>query len=92
MASGGVAMRSGARNASIDGKIYSSDWGIDFSRLAFPVRFWHGGQDRNIPAVLAARFVQKLPHAKLEVLDEDGHYSLPMLRNAEIVGELLGWK
>src|SRR5205814_2862788 len=92
MASGRVAVRSGARNASIDGKIYSSDWGIDFSRVDFPVRFWHGGMDRNIPSTLAAKFVKKIPQARLEVLESDGHYSLPMLRNEEIVGELLGWK
>lgn len=90
--SGRVGVGSGSRNLSTDGRIYASDWGIDFSTVRFPIRYWHGGRDKNIPASIVARFVQKLPGARLEVLDEDGHYSLPMLRKDEIVGELLGWK
>ena len=87
-----MGVGSGSRNLSADGRIYASDWGIDFSTVRFPIRYWHGGRDKNIPASIVARFVQKLPGARLEVLDEDGHYSLPMLRKDEIAGELLGWK
>jgi pimeloyl-ACP methyl ester carboxylesterase len=90
--SGRAGVGSGSRNLSADGRIYASDWGIDFSTVQFPIRYWHGGRDKNIPASIVAKFVQKMPGARLEVLDEDGHYSLPMLRKDEIVGELLGWK
>lgn len=90
MTSGRTGVTSGARNVSADGNIYSSDWGIDFSKVRFPIRYWHGGQDNNIPAKLVGRFVQKMPEARLEVLEHDGHYSLPMLGNERIVGELLG--
>ena len=33
--------------------------------------------------------MKKMPNATLTVFDEDGHYSLPMLCNEEIVDELL---
>lgn len=92
MQSGRVGVGSGARALSADGNIYSSDWGIDLAQVRFPIRYWHGGQDRNIPAAMVERLVQRLPNAALTVLPEDGHYSLPMLCNEEITGELLGWK
>jgi pimeloyl-ACP methyl ester carboxylesterase len=92
MESGRVAISSGARCLAEDGNIYTADWGIDLGSVRFPIRYWHGGLDRNIPPSLVARFVKRMPEAKLLVLDEDGHYSLAMLRNEEIVGSLLGWK
>lgn len=88
--SGRVGLQSGARALSTDGNIYSSDWGIDLGSVAYPIRYWHGGQDQNIPPALVDRFVRKMPNASLTVLDDDGHYSLPLLHNAEVVQALLG--
>lgn len=89
MASGRVGVTSSVRSVSTDGNIYSSDWGIDFSSMRFPIRYWHGGRDSNIPVSMVERFVQKMPNAKLTVFEEDGHYSLPMLGGEVIVDALL---
>ncbi|WP_395738287.1 alpha/beta fold hydrolase [Prosthecobacter sp.] len=89
MASGRVGVTSSVRSVSTDGNIYSSDWGIDFSKVLFPLRYWHGGRDKNIPVTMIERFVRKMPNAKLTVFEEDGHYSLPMLGAEKIVDVLL---
>jgi pimeloyl-ACP methyl ester carboxylesterase len=89
MTSGRIGVCSPVRALSTDGDIYSSDWGIDFTSVKYPIRYWHGGRDSNIPVTMVERFVQKLPIASLTVLQEDGHYSLPMLCIDMIVGELL---
>ncbi len=89
-ASGRVGIQAGARRLALDGNIYSSDWGIDFGTVRFPIRYWHGGRDKNIPVGMVERFVARLPDAKLTVLPEDGHYSLPMLCNERVVAEVLG--
>ena len=89
MESGRVGVGSPVRALSVDGDIYSSDWGIDFGRVLFPIRYWHGGRDSNIPVTMVERLVEKMPNASLTVLQEDGHYSLPMLCIEMIVGELL---
>jgi pimeloyl-ACP methyl ester carboxylesterase len=88
MSSGRVGVRSGARQLAADGSVYSSDWGIDLGNVRFPIHYWHGGRDKNIPAAMAQRFVARLPSAKLTLLPDDGHYSLPMLCNEQIVAEL----
>jgi len=89
MASGRVGVTSSVRSVSTDGNIYSSDWGIDFGSVQFPIRYWHGGRDSNIPVSMVERFVQKMPNATLTVLEEDGHYSLPLLCSEQIVDDLL---
>jgi pimeloyl-ACP methyl ester carboxylesterase len=91
-ASGRVAVRSGARELAADGTIYSSEWGMDLGGIRFPIHYWHGGCDKNIPPGIVQKFLQRLPNASLTVMAEDGHYSLPMLCNEEIVAELHGWK
>jgi pimeloyl-ACP methyl ester carboxylesterase len=90
MTSGRVGVGSGARKLSADGNIYSSDWGIDLGSLAYPIHYWHGGRDKNIPAAMVERFVERMPNAKFTMLAEDGHYSLPMLCIGDVVGELTG--
>jgi pimeloyl-ACP methyl ester carboxylesterase len=89
MASGRVGVTSSVRSVSTDGNIYSSDWGIDFVKMLFPIRYWHGGRDKNIPVTMIERFVKKMPNANLTVFEEDGHYSLPMLGTEVIVDALL---
>lgn len=89
MSSGWEGVMSSARAVTEDGNIYSSDWGIDLARVTYPIRYWHGGCDSNIPHTLVERFVRKMPHARLSIFDEDGHYSLPLLRSGVIVDALL---
>ncbi len=91
MSSGRAGVGSGARRLSTDGNVYTSDWGFPLSGVQFPIRYWHGGKDKNIPASMVKDFVNRIPNATLTVLPEDGHYSLPMLCNELILGELMGW-
>lgn len=86
---GRESLLSGARAVSTDGNIYSSDWGIDLASVSYPVRYWHGGRDLNIPASLVEKFVARLPHARLTILPEEGHYSLPMLCGGQIIASLV---
>lgn len=92
MRSGRIGVGSGARKLSTDGNVYSSDWGFSLEDVTFPIHYWHGGQDKNIPASMVQKFVCRIPNARLTVLPEDGHYSLPMLCNERILGELMGWQ
>ncbi|HEY1050412.1 MAG TPA: alpha/beta hydrolase [Prosthecobacter sp.] len=89
MASGRTGLTSAPRAVTTDGNIYSSDWGIDLRSVLYPIRYWHGGQDLNIPHTMIERFVHQIPNARLTILPEDGHYSLPLLESDRILGELL---
>ncbi len=73
-----------------DGNLYSSDWGFNLGDIRFPVHFWHGDDDWNIPLGLAQKTAARIPGSSFKVSPRDGHFSLPLLRNEEIVAELLG--
>lgn len=89
MSSGSVGLRSGHRAMTVDGNIYTSDWGIDLEKVVYPIRYWHGSLDLNIPHSLVERFTCRMPNAKLTILDGEGHYSLPILCVRSILEEQL---
>lgn len=87
--SGRTGLESPARAITDDGNIYSSDWGIELEKVAYPIHYWHGSLDLNIPAALVEKFVQRLPAARLTVVEGEGHYSLPILCTREILKQQL---
>lgn len=90
MSSGRVGLESGHRAMTVDGNIYNSDWGIKLETVTYPIRYWHGSLDLNIPASLVQKFTSRLPNATLTIMEGEGHYSLPILRVREILAEQLG--
>jgi pimeloyl-ACP methyl ester carboxylesterase len=71
-----------------EGRLYDRDWNLDFSRIKAPVRMWHGGKDKHLPAAMSEWVRERLPNAQLTISPEDGHFSLPMQRHEEIVRDL----
>lgn len=63
-----------------DGRLYVKEWNFDPASIRVPVQFWHGRMDKNIPPRMPEALAGKIAHARLEWFDDDGHYSLPMLR------------
>ena len=88
--SGRTGLESGHRAMTADGNIYSSDWGIDFAEVTYPVHYWHGSLDLNIPPTLVEKFTSRMPNARLTVMEGEGHYSLPILCTRNILAELVG--
>jgi len=89
MDSGREGLLAGARALSADGSIYSSDWGFDLATVEFPIHYWHGALDKNIPLASVRRFVEHLPNATLTITPDDGHYSLPMIGSEPVVEAML---
>jgi len=83
------AVRSGIPNLQMDGDIYTSDWGFDLRAIQTPIHVWHGKRDRNIPWTYAAKIAALLPHAATHWTEDDGHYSLPVLRARDIAAVAL---
>ncbi len=73
-------VRQGPRGVLTDAEIYFHDWGIDLAAERAPIRYWHGGEDGNIPVALVREFVAKVRGATLEVDAGEGHFSLALRR------------
>ncbi len=77
-----VSNKNCGRGVMIDSEIYFSEPGFDPSTITHPIRYWHGGEDKNIPAALVEDLVSIMPHATLTLEQELGHFSLAVLRAA----------
>jgi len=83
-------IRQGGRGVVADADVYLDPWELDFSSIRVPVAFWHGALDRNIPIRMAREVAARVPGAATHWFDEEGHYSLPLRKLPEILGELAG--
>jgi pimeloyl-ACP methyl ester carboxylesterase len=71
-----------------EGRLYDRDWNLDFLTITVPVRLWHGGRDKHLPAAMSEWVKDRLPNAHLTLKPEDGHFSLPIKRHEEILRDL----
>ncbi len=50
---------------------------------------WHGTQDRAFSVHLAEEVVKRLPNCKARLIDNAGHYSLPIRYMRDILSDLI---
>lgn len=81
---------SGSANGVIaDAEIFARPWGFEPETIAHPVRMWHGRKDRTFAFHLAEQLSVRLPNCRLRLIDEAGHYSLPIRHMPEILRDLI---
>ncbi len=83
------AFEQSSRDLLYDATRYLNPWGFDPGRIDVPVRFWHGGVDRNLPPDLTRKLAEMIPGADFRMYPDEGHYSLPLGRAEMLFGELL---
>ncbi|MES2660776.1 MAG: alpha/beta hydrolase [Verrucomicrobiota bacterium] len=71
----------GGHGVMTDATIYFQPLNFDLTAILHPIRYWHGGDDRNIPVAMVRELTGKIPGALLEVEETMGHFSL-VLRKA----------
>lgn len=83
------SLRRGPRAVIGDADIYLSEWGFEVSSIVFPIHLWHGKADRNIAWEYSAQLAKLMPHADTHWLENEGHYSLPIIHNEAILRHAL---
>jgi pimeloyl-ACP methyl ester carboxylesterase len=53
--------------------LFTRDWGFRLADVSVPVRWWHGDADHIVPFAHGQRLVERLPDAKLSVIDGESH-------------------
>jgi pimeloyl-ACP methyl ester carboxylesterase len=72
-----------------DAEIYAEPWGFPLEEVRVPVQLWHGKKDRTFSFRLAEEIAVRLPHCQLHLVEDAGHYSLPIRHTHEILADLL---
>ncbi|HMJ07312.1 MAG TPA: alpha/beta hydrolase [Chthoniobacterales bacterium] len=83
------AWRGSAQGVMTDGVIYAQPWGFGPEEILAPVRLWHGKKDRTFSCRLAQELAPRFPRATLRLVEEAGHYSLPIRHIEEILADLI---
>lgn len=73
----------------IDAQIYAEPWGFQLEDIQSPVRLWHGKKDRSFSYQLAKEVAKRLPNCTTRIVEDAGHYSLPIRHMREILADLI---
>jgi pimeloyl-ACP methyl ester carboxylesterase len=82
------AWRASADGLMIDAEIYANPWGFTPGDVRVPVRLWHGKRDRSFHWSLADSLADRLPFCHRHLVENEGHYSLPIRHMREILEDL----
>ncbi len=83
------AMDADARGARQDLLLYTHPWGIELEAVEPTIDLWHGEADETVPVAHGHWYAQHLPRCRARILEQEGHYSLPIRHAATILGTIL---
>lgn len=64
------------RGVTWDLRLFVAAFGFSFSDITFPITFFHGEQDKNLPVELVRVHVGQIPNAKLITFKGEAHLSV----------------
>lgn len=88
-----MALREGLssfKGAACDIKLYVRPMDFDLNEITFPITFFHGEKDQNVPFALAKSMIPKIKNSTLVSYADEGHLSTFSNHFPEIVQALLG--
>jgi pimeloyl-ACP methyl ester carboxylesterase len=68
-----------------DAAEYIKPWSLELKGYAGPIKIWHGDEDQILPLGMAEQMAKLIPRAQLNVLNNEGHYSLIIKRMENIL-------
>jgi pimeloyl-ACP methyl ester carboxylesterase len=83
------AWRVSASGIMADAEIYAMPWGFSLEDVSVPVRLWHGTRDRTFSYRLAQQVGARLPNCKVRIVENAGHFSLPIRQMHDILADLI---
>jgi pimeloyl-ACP methyl ester carboxylesterase len=84
----GAAFRQGAAGPLHELALLARPWGFAPEDVVSPLDIWHGERDGVVPHEMGSLLARRMPEARLRLLPEEGHVSLPVRHASEIIGAL----
>lgn len=79
------ASRQGMRGISQEAGLYARPWGFELTEIPMRVHLFQGEKDRNVPPVMGRFQAAAIPDCQAHFFPEDGHMSLAVDRQPEIL-------
>lgn len=84
-----LARKQGSAGIVFDLKSYVNPWPCQLDKITCPYYLWHGQLDVVLPYAMSTYVHGQVPHSKLKLFPDEGHYSLPIMRGEEILSDLI---
>ena len=84
------AMRQGSRGISQESALFARPWGFDLCDIKMEVLLFQGELDVNVPPVMGRYQASQIPNCIARYFPDDGHLSLAVERQPEILESLIG--
>jgi pimeloyl-ACP methyl ester carboxylesterase len=84
-----LATRQGSAGIVFDLKTLSRAWPLKWPDIRMPFYLWHGERDLILSPDMSRYMHSRVPHAKLRMMPNGGHYSLPVDQTELILSDLL---
>ncbi len=83
------SFRQGPFASTRDMVIYQSPWGFELSDIRKHIHLWHGTADRIVPCSHSEFVHSQLQDSELDMVPNEGHFSLPVLHAEEILEKIV---
>ena len=83
------AWRGSAKGVIADAQIHANPWGFSLHEIKVPVRLWHGRKDRSFSVGVADEVARRLANCQARIVENAGHFSLPIRNMKAILGDLI---
>lgn len=84
--------RNGIEGAGQEWQLYTRPWGFELESIQLPITLWYGEEDGNAPVGMGRYLASQLPNSTLNILPNEGHFSLINNHIEAILDDLLGVK
>ncbi|HEY0369254.1 MAG TPA: alpha/beta hydrolase, partial [Chthoniobacterales bacterium] len=84
-----LAWQASLEGVIADAEIYAQPWEVPLEEIRAPVRIWHGTKDRTFSYRLAEALAPRFRDCQLRIVENAGHYSLPIRYIHDILADLL---
>ncbi len=88
IASGTESMRQGVKGIAWDTHVIARSWDFRLEEIRFPVRLFHGEDDRSVPVAVARQVAAAIPGCRATFYPGEGHFSTVVNHLDEIIAAL----
>lgn len=82
------AIKQGGQGAAWDFYLATNQWQAAPENVKTETYLWHGKLDTTVPPVMAYDHAKRIPHCQAQFLDNEGHFSLPIVHMHSILATL----